>query len=494
MLAGFRYIAYLCRHNMKKYSIIILAVLFSLMAGASEKKVNVSSPDVNGDGVVNAQDLVVLINYEQEKKDCPKTKIVVLSDPHVMAPELLVSKGLAWTKYINAQRKMVDYSQALFDEMVARIKDEIKPDLVLITGDLTKDGERLSHAYVISRLDELRAAGIQTLVIPGNHDRGGSVDAVYYDGMLTTPAEVATDQWFAEHYANYGYGADSDREATTLSYACEPVEGLVVIGIDSGTDGFVPLETLYWLEEKAHAATASGKQVIAMMHHPLIPHVTNAESLVPTYVVSNHDNVRKVLTNAGVKLIFTGHFHTSDIAKDYNKEMTREIYDVNTGSLISYPCDYREVTVSSDLMEMSVATGHITSLTDDDTFSSTMAKKRLHSSVKAAVETKFKAKFGNYSLIVGIMIERLAGYVADAFIVHAEGNEPEVDTSEIMGGLALAFAYYSGSEDMCRSMLEDKAPYGIEGRENVTDDLTLHIIDRVTVEDIVNMIISSGVF
>jgi hypothetical protein len=43
-------------------------------------------------------------------------------------------------------------------------------------------------------------------------------------------------------------------------------------------------------------------------------------------------------------------------------------------------------------------------------------------------------------------------------------------------------------------MLEDKAPYGIEGRENVTDDLTLHIIDRVTVEDIVNMIISSGVF
>lgn len=58
---------------MKKYSIIILAMLFSLTAGASEKKVNVSSPDVNGDGVVNAQDLVVLINYELEKKDCPKT-------------------------------------------------------------------------------------------------------------------------------------------------------------------------------------------------------------------------------------------------------------------------------------------------------------------------------------------------------------------------------------------------------------------------------------
>ena len=68
-------------------------------------------------------------------------KIVVLSDPHVMAPKLLVSEGEAWTNYLSSQRKMVDYSQALFDEMVAKIKDEKKPDLVLITGDLTKDGE-----------------------------------------------------------------------------------------------------------------------------------------------------------------------------------------------------------------------------------------------------------------------------------------------------------------------------------------------------------------
>ena len=28
---------------------------------------------------------------------------------------------------------------------------------------------------------------------------------------------------------------------------------------------------------------------------------------------------------------------------------------------------------------------------------------------------------------------------------------------------------------MCESMLQDKAPYGIEGRENVTDDLNLSI-------------------
>ena len=125
--------------------------------------------------------------------DTKTIRIVVFSDPHVMAPELLVSEGEAWTNYISGQRKMVDYSQALFDEMVAKIKDEIKPDLVLITGDLTKDGEQLSHKYVISKLDELRKVGIPTLVIPGNHDRGAQAqtNAVSFDGASTTAVAVA---------------------------------------------------------------------------------------------------------------------------------------------------------------------------------------------------------------------------------------------------------------------------------------------------------------
>lgn len=78
---------------------------------------------------------------------------------------------------------------------IPRIKTA-KPDLVLITGDLTKDGEQLSHQYVISKLDELRDLGIKTLVIPGNHDRWASGDAVYYDGDETRKAETADNSWF----------------------------------------------------------------------------------------------------------------------------------------------------------------------------------------------------------------------------------------------------------------------------------------------------------
>lgn len=393
-------------------------------------------------------------------------KVVVLSDPHVMAPELLVNEGTAWTTYLNGQRKLVDYSKLLFDDMIGRIKEDMRPELVLITGDLTKDGEQVSHKYVTSKLDELRAIGIKTLVIPGNHDRGSNSDAVYYDGESTTAATVATNEWFATQYANYGYGVSSEREETTLTYACEPITGLVVIGIDSGTDGNVSETTLDWVVEKATAARASGKKVIAMMHHPLMPHFAGVDNFVSTAVVASYETVRNTLADAGIRVIFTGHFHTSDIAKDWNADMTREIYDVNTGSLISYPCDYREVTMSADLSEMSIMTGHSTAIASET------AKERL----KSAMQTKIASKGTAYSMI--------ASTAAQAFVIHAEGNETEnasaattlatlVNAADI-GKAFIGDAKAQELKDMATSMLQDKSQYGTE-RENVTNDLMLSI-------------------
>ena len=63
-----------------------------------------------------------------------QTKIVVLSDLHLMAPGLLVNEGPAWSSLLVTDRKLLDFSQPLLDEAVERIKT-IQPKLVLITGD-----------------------------------------------------------------------------------------------------------------------------------------------------------------------------------------------------------------------------------------------------------------------------------------------------------------------------------------------------------------------
>ena len=389
------------------------------------------------------------------------SKIVVLSDPHVMAPELLVNEGTAWTNYLAGQRKLVDYSKALFDEMILRLKRDIRPGLVLITGDLSKDGEAVSHEYVVSKLDELRAAGIKTLVIPGNHDRGSNGNAVYYDGESTTAAVVASDASFAALYANYGYGADSERDANSLSYVCEPITGLVVIGIDSGTGGAIPAATLAWVCGKAQQARNEGKQVIAMMHHPLIPHFTGVETFVETVSVADYANVRNSLADAGIRVIFTGHVHTSDIARDYNADLSKDIYDVNTGSLISYPCDYRTITLSDDLKTLSITTSSITEIVAGDGFANT-AKLRLTNSIKAMIAAQ------------GIPWSLIANQIANAFIYHAEGDE--YDNAAAQSLLSMLTPYLSGDIlPMAKSMLQDYSNYGDADRQDRTADRTLDI-------------------
>ena len=127
-----------------------------------------------------------------------QTRIAVASDTHVMAPSLLPDEAKSqdeWTSYYVTQRKMLEQSADLFDQLKTTMLNS-KPDILLITGDLTKDGELASHNYVREGLTSLRNAGIKVLVIPGNHDFGG--EGCYWqfnaDGTTDyTPVLAASD-------------------------------------------------------------------------------------------------------------------------------------------------------------------------------------------------------------------------------------------------------------------------------------------------------------
>lgn len=403
-----------------------------------------------------------------------QTNIVVLSDTHVMGPGLLVNDGAAWQKELANDRKLFDYSQEVFDVLMETMLSE-KPDMVLITGDLTKDGELLSHQYVAGQLNRLREAGIKTFVIPGNHDFG-SKHALIFDGDQSSKAEVVSREQFTELYRNHGYGAESLRDETSLSYCCEPVEGLLLIGLDSGTDGRLEESTLQWACQQAAQAQQQGKYVLAMMHHALLPHFNAEDQLLPSSVVQNYETVRNRLADAGVQVVLTGHIHISDIAKDYNADLTRSIYDISTGSVISYPCDYRHLSLSEDRAQLSVSTNRITTLPDHPVYGTT-AKERLHQSLSQFVKRSIKN-------------DMIASVAANALLIHAEGNENESEeASNIMGTLQLAKMFVSSMkakmaehglswdllESIVTSIMTDTTNLGIEGRQDQTNDLTLTI-------------------
>lgn len=427
-----------------------------------------------------------------------ETRIAVVSDIHVMARSLLPEEkgeGTPWDTYYKGQRKMLEQSAGLFDQFIDAMKSEA-PDVLLITGDLTKDGELVSHQYVRglrgengenedSGLKKLEAAGIQVYVIPGNHDFGGETDPL----DPTKDADKLSTAGFASFYTGYGYGIDNDnKDPNSLSYVADIADGLYLLAIDSHNSS-VSESTLNWIKEKALIARAAGKRVIAMMHHPLFPHITGANMFIDTYTVANYVDVRNALINAGVNVILTGHFHTSDIAYDWYDDATvinKGIYDINTGSLISYPCDYRMLTLSADKKTLSVKTKSLTETPALIPSGYESWKDWMNKRVKSVVSAKIIREHPDISnnFLATIAINQVAQFAAKLFILHAEGNEPnspENNTYETLYSEASLYAYgaetYNITIDLLgptHSILEDKSYYN-ETHENQTNDRTLTI-------------------
>ena len=395
---------------------------------------------------------LVLMSLLTVQTALAQTRIAVMSDIHVASQTTP-----------SGERKMLDKSRVIFDKLVSQFKTQ-KPHLLLVTGDLTEDGDKENHQYVKAGFDKLKAAGVKVFVIPGNHDLSN-----------------LNEDDFMALYADYGYGSESVRDSTSLSYACEPVAGLTLIGIDSH-NGFLSGTTLNWVCQQTEEAKGKGHQVIAMMHHPLFPHFNNADLYISTSTIGNYENIRNKLADAGIRVILTGHFHTSDIAKDWNDDLTREIYDINTGSAISYPCDYRMLTLSRDLKQLTVATKHIDTLPGNMSFAKT-AKDRLYSSMYNLAYKKIASR-GSFS--EGEK-KQLADIAARAFVVHAEGNETSQAHSEVVGQINSDINRLSNSGNLLikmvatylkptiESILTDTSNLGDPERENRTDDLTLSI-------------------
>lgn len=443
-------------------------------------------------GVLTLVFLLVLVPAGAE------VRIMLVSDPHVMGPGLLVSEGEAWNNAIYSDRKLNDYSRAIFDEIIGIAIAE-KPDLFLISGDLTKDGELLSHQYVVKKLYELKDAGIKAFVIPGNHDMGTS-NALYYDGDLIRDADTINTRQFADMYKDFGYGDDIDREPTTLTWCCEPVKGLVLIGIDTGHEddplnGVIPHVAFEWVCDRAEKATKAGKQVLVMMHHPLFPHVTNAEKFSSTYAVKlgmpigdgsyayySYATMRNHLADAGVGVVLSGHVHVSDIAKDSNKYLTRTIHDICTSTCAAYPNPYRLLTLNEDEATMRIQTRYIQELPGVEDFK-TLSENRMTLGLQnlAKHNTQNKDVFN---------------YFTEIFKVHIAGNEAEhpqqqaylnmyeeylsqmKEDEQICDYLDTYGVTFDELTQMVYSILEDKSNYGDADRENVLDDLDTTISVR----------------
>ncbi len=360
-------------------------------------------------------------------------RFAVLADPHYYDTDLGTS-GSAWEAYLDADRKLLAESPALLDaavEAILAIREEL--DFVIVPGDLTKDGERSGHEEFAAQIRALEDSGLEVYVCPGNHDIENP-HAVRFDGDATSPVDRVSAERFADLYADFGYGQSFDRHDSSLSYVAEPVEGFRIIAIDSckyennladefpQTSGALDDATLAWVIGKLEEARQEGKTVFAFQHHGLVEHFIGQSTLPgigDEYVIDEWESVSQSVAEAGLNLIFTGHYHAQDITKQTWEDSDAHVFDVETGSLVSYPNSWRTVTLRAD-GEVAIESHFIEAIdydTDGQSFPE-YAKAFL----AAGIEGNAHAYLAVMSVSEEISAE-MKPVGVEAFIAHYAGDE-----------------------------------------------------------------------
>lgn len=220
------------------------------------------------------------------------------------------------------------------DESLAIITSFLKSagtnetDFVLLPGDLVDVGtvaEAIAFAEILRNFE--KTYNKEVYVVPGNHDL-----------FKTTVAE------FEAIYAEFGYAEALENDPKSASYTVDLKNGYRLLAIDSCAPQLSPhglnAERINWISEQCNKAKADGKKLIAIMHHNLLEHFILGKTIHPGAVIDEELGLADVLAKGGVKYIFTGHTHDSDI-KAYTADDGSVIYDVVTVTLITNSCAYR---------------------------------------------------------------------------------------------------------------------------------------------------------
>lgn len=267
-------------------------------------------------------------------------RFAIVSDPHIALPHTV------WDH--PSRFHLVEVSIPALENALSQL-EQFDLDFLLLPGDLTQHGEPENHAWLAERLRKLP---YPAYVIPGNHDM---------PAQFATPQSIGLQE-FPTYYTKLGYDTSCQPY-----YSHEILPGVRLIGLNSiafnaegnqYSNGSIDEEQLDWLGQTL--ATSRNELVLVMIHHNVIEHLPG-QSINPLgrrYMLDNASTLLNLLQAAGVQLLFTGHLHVQDIA------YAQGIYEITTGSLVSYPHPYRilEFCQNGTQQQLRIESGRVTAI------------------------------------------------------------------------------------------------------------------------------------
>lgn len=266
-------------------------------------------------------------------------KIGLFTDNHVL-PRDYIKDTPHYRRYLAGSPKLLTESEAVSRKAMALMDDE-QVDTIFHIGDLTKDGEHVSHQLMASLFEQWmsEAPNRRVLLIPGNHDvnndegmnyntdsnEGESLPRFipadfrhYYGSILYDRSDVSLfrdSQWYRDYRdcvnATYPYRPDAAKTyahgdlsyVTRLTFA-DSRAGMTVFGLDSNnyspevtdaqdeskeTNGSLSAPQLSWFLDEVEGAKQRGDLILVLSHHATLSHFYRQDQLMGAYVINNWD-------------------------------------------------------------------------------------------------------------------------------------------------------------------------------------------------------------
>lgn len=293
--------------------------------------------------------------YKEAEKtafDSKNNTFWVATDIHFIAPSLHDDgKEFQFIKK-TAAGKDLDYQQEALTAFIDKAK-KVKPKAIILTGDLTLNGEKQSAKEMAKIFSPLQKIGITVLAIPGNHDIFDGWARKYSGDTKKRIAQISPAD-FKKFFPD-GYNLATSVDKSSLSYALKINKKYDFIFLDTNeypiqpsraqphTGGQITKETLTWLKECLKGAQNNKRIPIVFMHHNLFIH---NPLVYKGYVLSNAQTLKSLLAHYHVPIVFSGHIHAQDIIKDPTRET--DIIEVVTSSFAIADHAYGELKLTPD--------------------------------------------------------------------------------------------------------------------------------------------------
>ncbi|MBC2308056.1 metallophosphoesterase [Listeria welshimeri] len=279
--------------------------------------------------------------------------IIETTDVHYFAPSL-TDNGAAFKQYVAAgDGKQLAYSDEITNAFLEDVEAK-KTDVLIISGDLTNNGEKTSHEELAKKLAQVEKAGTQVFVVPGNHDINNPW-ARKFEKDKQLPTDTITPTDFSKIYGDFGYKDAISSDDFSLSYLAAPSSKVWLLMLDTAiyktnmqqgtptTEGGLTTGTLDWVKECSALAEKNGAKLIPVMHHNLTNH---SDVIQRGFTINYNQQVIDTLTAGNMEFSLSGHIHTQNIRTAKSTD-GKEITDIVTNALSVYPHKYGNITYSA---------------------------------------------------------------------------------------------------------------------------------------------------